>query len=352
MSASIGAPRRGAVAVVACCAVLGPHAMNLRLRSVMPLLFAMALVVACGEDSGPPVAALVDVSRIAFVSDRDGYRRIYLMDPDGSNQHALTDPLYGDDSKPVWSPDGTRIAFISDRSGNEDIHVIDADGGNRRNLTNSRDLRESSAAWSPDGTSIAFATQTVAEGYGMLYAMDADGGNVRALADSFSYARRLGWSPDGASLVYDLRGVPEGVPPPPVLGLSDAAGENERIIGSREDSHDLPEWSPDGLWIATNVADTGRPDIMIMDAEGGSRRTITRNPWVRHQWPTWSPDGKRIAFAAGVEAPVNIHARRFEQQSDIHVVDLDDLSVRKLTNSRDFDGMPAWSPRLVTEAVD
>ncbi len=123
----------------------------------------MALVVACGEDSETPLPTRVDVSRIAFVSDRDGYRRIYVMDTDGSNQRALTDPLYGDDTKPVWSPDGTRIAFISDRSGNEDVHVVDADGGNRRNLTNSRNLVESSAVWSPDGTSIAFAAQTVAE---------------------------------------------------------------------------------------------------------------------------------------------------------------------------------------------
>jgi Tol biopolymer transport system component len=89
-----------------------------------------------------------------------------------------------------------------------------------------------------------------------------------------------------------------------------------------------------------------------MDAEGGSRRTVTRDPWVKHQWPTWSPDGERIAFSARTEAPVNIHMRRFEIQSDIHVVDLDDLSVRRLTNSRDFDGMPAWSPRPVAGAAD
>ena len=78
--------------------------MTLVFRHCVALLCLTALLVACGEDSEPAVTA--PTSKIAFVSDRDGYMRIYVMDPDGANQVAITDPPYGNDKSPAWSPGG------------------------------------------------------------------------------------------------------------------------------------------------------------------------------------------------------------------------------------------------------
>ena len=75
-----------------------------------------------------------DGSRIAWSSERDGNREIYVMDADGSNPTNLTgDPGY--DSSPAWSPDGQRILFNSRRDGNLEIYVMDADGSNQVRLT-------------------------------------------------------------------------------------------------------------------------------------------------------------------------------------------------------------------------
>ncbi len=56
------------------------------------------------------------IGKIAFFSDRDGNREIYLMDEDGSNQVNLTNNP-AEDFRPIWSADGTRIAFVSNRDG-------------------------------------------------------------------------------------------------------------------------------------------------------------------------------------------------------------------------------------------
>ena len=63
-------------------------------------------------------------SRIAFVSNRDGYQRIYVMDADGGNL-ALLSSRTKKGYTPSWSPDGTKIAFMDSENG---IFTVRADG--------------------------------------------------------------------------------------------------------------------------------------------------------------------------------------------------------------------------------
>src|SRR5215217_2857156 len=77
-----------------------------------------------------------DGTKIAFTSDRDVNREIYVMNAqDGSNQTKLTENAATDEF-PSWSPDGTKLAFTSDRDGNTEIYVMNAqDGSNQTRLT-------------------------------------------------------------------------------------------------------------------------------------------------------------------------------------------------------------------------
>ncbi|MEO2002905.1 MAG: DPP IV N-terminal domain-containing protein, partial [Candidatus Poribacteria bacterium] len=183
--------------------------MNAAARSTAIWFAALAALAGCGEDvetfpSGlPPVA---DPTQIAFVSDRDGYTRIYLMDEDGSNQRPLSDPAHGSDTYPSWSPNGRHIAFVSYRDHPEygEIYVMDADGENERNITNSPLSHDTHPSWSPDGGTIAFASD---RDYGPrtldVYSMGVDGSDVRRLMGSEDgHTAWPVWTPDGAYITY------------------------------------------------------------------------------------------------------------------------------------------------------
>src|SRR5216684_4564232 len=58
-------------------------------------------------------------------------------------------------TSPAWSPDGRWLAFISDREGRRQIYVISPAGGEARQVTRS-ETGVSQFRWSPDGARIAF----------------------------------------------------------------------------------------------------------------------------------------------------------------------------------------------------
>src|SRR5436309_6183067 len=140
--------------------------------------FSASSRLACGQTVGPSwtytgslneartghTATLRANGNIAFTSDRDGNREIYVMNADGTNQVRLTNNSVVDDH-PTWSPDGAKIAFVSERpAGGFAIFVMNADGTNKVEITPVNYLVNQpnwfsdfwSMSWSPDGSRIAF----------------------------------------------------------------------------------------------------------------------------------------------------------------------------------------------------
>jgi hypothetical protein len=182
------------------------------------------------------------------------------------------------------SPDGTRIAFDSDRDGERAVYVADADGGGVQRI--SGEGYASVPSWSPDGRTIAFVrAEPERPRVWNLWTTDLATGAMRRLT-----AHRVGqpwggsWFPDGRRIAYsheqrlvvlDLSTGRERVYPSPVKG---------RVVRT-------PAVSPDGSRIVFQVKQDG---VWILELRDGSMRRVLTDPSAEEY--TWSPDGRRVAY--------------------------------------------------------
>ena len=136
------------------------------------------------------VGAVMNSSKITFVSDRDGTFDLFVMDEDGSNQTNITRTEEWEEDHPRWSPDGRWIAFKSDRDGERQVYVMDADGSDPRRLTN-QVTAAGELSWSPTGHQIVFTGHE--DGRQQIYRIDIDGGNLVNLSNSPSNDFAADW---------------------------------------------------------------------------------------------------------------------------------------------------------------
>ncbi|HEX4719114.1 MAG TPA: hypothetical protein VH300_11325 [Thermoleophilaceae bacterium] len=136
---------------------------------------------------------------LAFVSDRDGNREVYVTNADGSNPRRMTDSV-ADDQFPSWSPDGSEITWDTDRDGNEEIYSMrSSDGGGQTNLTDNP-ATDRYPAWSPDGTQIAFRSSR-ARSFD-IFLMNPDGSDPTRLTVGLGRTMEPGF--EGFSISFNL----------------------------------------------------------------------------------------------------------------------------------------------------
>ena len=208
-------------------------------------------------------------AQLAITTDSTLTRTIDLTTGETTDLGIVADGRGKPDVNPnwAWSPDGTRIVFQMFRGA---LSTVDVRSGERSLLVRLpvEDFEWIDAIlWSPDGASIAVRTAS-GSGVGRLFAVDADGSNVRVVAD-YSDQRGVDWSPDGTRLTFAERSGPDwriqiwvaptdGAAPVEIGSVSFAGCTYNYTCGLT--------WSPDGSQIAFHKDDD--PGVTVFDANG------------------------------------------------------------------------------------
>jgi hypothetical protein len=182
------------------------------------------------------------------------------------------------------SPDGTRVAFDSDRDGERGVFVADANGRNLRRI--SGDGFAAVPNWSPDGRWLSYVhAEADNKDVWNLWMQNVDSGETRRLTSNTT-GRPLGgtWFPDGRRIAYARNGS---------IAVLDVQAEKTTVYPSPQPGRSAraPAVSPDGRWIVFQLSGDG---AWLLDLTDGSTLKVLSDPTAEEF--TWSPDGSRIAY--------------------------------------------------------
>ena len=287
----------------------------------------LALVFAGGASSAFPGSN----GKIVFASDRDGGLDVYSMEPDGSVESRLTNTI-GDDTRPMWSSDGTRIVFSSRREGVSKIFTMNAAGTAAPTrvtdpLTTVSGQGDQEPSWSRSGTRIAFFSDREL-GFAHIWTVNADGTGLVRLTSVGENLNPV-WSPTADLIAFtsdrDADGDYE-------IFTMDGLGGNvfQRTSNTYWDSD--PDWSPDGTRLAFQSFLDGQFDIQVLDLASGTLSRLTNDP-AFDTAPAWSPDGTKIVFQSNRDG-----------DWEIFTMSANGSGVQQLTNNSASDRVADWQP--------
>ncbi|HEY0159146.1 MAG TPA: protein kinase [Thermoanaerobaculia bacterium] len=234
-----------------------------------------------GRDSDPAVSP--DGRLIAFVSTRDGRRRIWLKQlADGTEAAVTAGP---EDYAPRFSPDSAVLLFSRNERGTRALYRVGVVGGEpRRLIDNAFD-----GDWSPDGKQLAFIRHRAEpRRFSTICLAPVDGGDVREITatdtEDLSSPR---WSPGGNAIAVTrtTRGTNAGS----VLVVDLVSGDKKVL--SRPEAHGMlsgTAWVNGGRALIYAELDalgsTGLPRpsgssaIVLHEVDSGEARVLLRNP--------------------------------------------------------------------------
>jgi hypothetical protein len=254
--------------------------------------------------------------------------QILALNPLSGETVAITQTR-SNERTPRWSPDGHRLAFVSDRDGEREVYVMDLAQPEAAPVNISRHpAPDWQPAWSPDGRRVAFASYR--DDNWEIYVADVDGSNLTRLTEHAENDFGPSWAPDGRRLVFVSRRYADAD-----LFVIDVETRALTQLTTGEWNEFEPAWSPDGAWIAfvTQIEDQG--DIFVMRADGSEAVNVTQSPYANDFQPAWTPDSERLVYVTYTAAKGNHDLWSMQRDgSDAHAL---------LEDARD-DLAPNWRP--------
>lgn len=247
--------------------------------------------------------------KIAFISNRDFYFDVYLMNatngkiikrivkgnrsPDFEELNILTPGL-------TWSPDGKKIALAAKRGGYDVIYIIDVEKGKRENLPIKLD-GIGTIHWSNDGKYLAFAGHNPAQSDIYIYNLETK--EFKNLTNDIFSDKDPSWSPDGTKIIF---------------------------ASDRDDFVNTKNLTPN-FYIANH--NYSQNDLYYYDLKENQIVRVNNNPFSDESIPIFSPDGKEILFISDMNGINNIYRKKIQLDEKDSVKSIEEIKAIPITNS-------------------
>jgi tricorn protease len=265
-----------------------------------------------------------DGKKLAFVSERDGNREVYIVDIRTRELKRLTNTPDAAESNPKWSPTGNYVAFIRGPFGRQ-LCWVDVNTGEEKVVVEGPFIGE--FAWSPDGRWICFNRRDPANNVTDLYIVPWNGGEPVNVTRMPYWNGSIVWTKDGKNIVFRSNRTDDNVDiyvlplERPKEKLDEEEGESEKKPQERKEGEKkMPEVkidftdihkrirrltatvfnegsfavSPDSKTVVFVATPVDQPEIWSVPLEGGSLTRLASG--VLASQLQFSPDGNRIYF--------------------------------------------------------
>ncbi len=160
-----------------------------------------------GNQLLPAISSKKDL--IAFICDASGRADLFIQNFD-PQKGAIGKPVQlfsyprSVQASPTFSPSGDKIAFVSDKDGSARIYVIPVKVGGKRAdplLITKANKESSCPSWSPDGKKIAYSAKT--NGIRQIWIYDFDTQSEWQLTSGPGNKENPVWAPNSLHLVFN-----------------------------------------------------------------------------------------------------------------------------------------------------
>ncbi len=267
----------------------------------------------------------VSRTEIAFVSEKEGVKDIFLADIFGDNLRQITRHKQLAVS-PRFTTDGKFLSYTSYHRGNPNLYLTELSQDKITTPISQRKGLNMAPAWAPDDKTLAITLSV--EGNPDLYLIERNGNILERLTRDEGINVSPAWSPDGKKLAFvsDRSGNPQ-------IYVMDIETKDTRRITFVGNYNTSPAWSPKGDMIAYSGHYEGAYHIFIIPPESGRPTRVTRL-WGDHEAPSWSPDGRQIVFT-----------RKRNDEQKICTIFRNGAGLRVLFDWDGNESLPQWSPR-------
>jgi serine/threonine-protein kinase len=216
---------------------------------------------------------------------------LHLVWVDREGNEELIAAPHDNYSNPMISPDGTRVALVSNSSEeNNDIWIWDFMREGRTRLTFDEG-NESIPIWTPDGKRVTFGSDR--EGAFSIYWLASDGaGDVELICKGADQGGIFpaSWSADEKTLL-----IMSGLTDIDISAVSMDGGHEFEALLQTDYIETQPRISPDGRWIAYMSDESGQFEIYVRPFPDVDAKRIQVSTGGGRE-PKWSADGRELFY--------------------------------------------------------